>query len=217
MESQTNLKAAVTDLEALIGNLDESGKKFADSLINGPYGYKKRGSLSEKQAPYIFKLLKRAMGVSEISSLTLNNVAGIVAVFDKAKQHLKYPKIVMGTDFGKVQIWVQGQKAKFPGAIGLTVDKIWLGRILTDGAFSPSKAFSDSEFKEEFLDLLNQFSTDPVGVAAKYGKLSCKCVFCQLPLKDEKSLGVGYGPVCADHFGLPWGSVKLGMAQVLAS
>lgn len=41
--------------------------------------------------------------------------------------------------------------------------------------------------------------------AAKFGKLYGICCFCSRTLTDERSIGVGYGPVCAEHYGLPWG------------
>lgn len=41
--------------------------------------------------------------------------------------------------------------------------------------------------------------------AARFGKLWGSCVFCSRLLTDERSVAVGYGPVCADHNGLPWG------------
>lgn len=45
--------------------------------------------------------------------------------------------------------------------------------------------------------------------AAAYGKSTEHCVFCGRGLSDDRtgcSLEVGYGPVCADKYGLPWGS-----------
>jgi hypothetical protein len=41
--------------------------------------------------------------------------------------------------------------------------------------------------------------------AARFGKLWGSCVFCSRLLTDERSVSVGYGPVCAEHNGLPWG------------
>lgn len=41
--------------------------------------------------------------------------------------------------------------------------------------------------------------------AARFGKLWGSCVFCSRLLTDERSVSVGYGPICADHNGLPWG------------
>lgn len=41
--------------------------------------------------------------------------------------------------------------------------------------------------------------------AAKFGQLYGICMFCWSELTDERSIGVGYGPICADNRGLPWG------------
>jgi hypothetical protein len=41
--------------------------------------------------------------------------------------------------------------------------------------------------------------------AARFGKLWGSCVFCSRLLTDERSVTVGYGPICAEHNGLPWG------------
>lgn len=41
--------------------------------------------------------------------------------------------------------------------------------------------------------------------AAQFGKLYGICCFCSRTLTDERSIGVGYGPRCAERYGLPWG------------
>lgn len=41
--------------------------------------------------------------------------------------------------------------------------------------------------------------------AARFGQVTGICVFCSRKLTDERSITVGYGPVCADREGLPWG------------
>jgi hypothetical protein len=214
VNSSITLKDACADLEALMGNLKDGDRKFADSLINGVYGFKKRGGLTDKQRPHIFRLLEMAMGGRDNSLIDVGNVVGIVALVNKAKGVIKYPKIVFDAGFGKVKIWVQGDKAKFPGAIGLTVNGMWFGRIHQDGQFQASGTYDTSTMKDEFLDLLMAFAADPAGVGAKYGKLSGRCCFCQKFLDDPKSLGVGYGPVCAKNYGLPWGDAKVSMATV---
>lgn len=43
--------------------------------------------------------------------------------------------------------------------------------------------------------------------AARFGRLTGACVFCSRKLTDERSIEVGYGPVCAEREGLPWGEV----------
>lgn len=41
--------------------------------------------------------------------------------------------------------------------------------------------------------------------AAAFGQLYGTCIFCWKDLTDERSIEVGYGPVCAENRGLPWG------------
>lgn len=44
--------------------------------------------------------------------------------------------------------------------------------------------------------------------AAEYGHQHDRCVFCHIHLTDDgadRSVEVGYGPVCAKKYGLPWG------------
>lgn len=41
--------------------------------------------------------------------------------------------------------------------------------------------------------------------AAKFGQLYGTCIFCWKDLTDERSIEVGYGPICANNRGLPWG------------
>jgi len=59
--------------------------------------------------------------------------------------------------------------------------------------------------REEVKNYLDQFEADPPGFASKMGKLMGACCFCSLTLSDERSLSVGYGPICAKHWKLPWG------------
>lgn len=212
----TQLQSAVNELEMLISNLDPHDRKFAESLISGPYGFKKRGFLSDKQAPYVFKMLEKATGMYEAPVPIMLGVSRIKAMFEKAKVHLKWPKIVFETGFGKVKMYVQGPNAKYPGSVVFTLNKLWMGRIHTDGGLQKSFNFHQAENKEQFLDLLEAFSADPEGVASKYGKLHSRCVFCGKTLSDPKSLAVGYGGTCATHYGLTWGESKLTTPEVLS-
>jgi hypothetical protein len=41
--------------------------------------------------------------------------------------------------------------------------------------------------------------------AKAFGLTTERCVFCSQSLTDGRSKDVGYGPVCADNNGLPWG------------
>lgn len=41
--------------------------------------------------------------------------------------------------------------------------------------------------------------------AAAFGHETHKCVFCHRALSTKESTAVGYGPICAEKHGLPWG------------
>src|SRR5574343_120375 len=48
-------------------------------------------------------------------------------------------------------------------------------------------------------------AADPAGAASRHGRMTGRCCFCDRRLDDDRSIGVGYGPVCAEKWGLPWG------------
>lgn len=56
------------------------------------------------------------------------------------------------------------------------------------------------EEKSELLCL----AKDPIEYAKLYGDRSGCCMFCGLTLTTAESVGSGYGPVCAENYGLPW-------------
>ena len=148
----------------------------------------------------IFKIAPRA----EQTTQTVGDLSGIVALFDRAKQHLKFPAITLDG----FRVNVAGQRARQPGSLTITsLDKGadgrrgWFGRVTIAGVFEPARD-ADPAIGAK----LRAFAADPAGQAAEYGRLHGICCFCNKPLRDERSTAVGYGPVCADHFGLEWGS-----------
>lgn len=50
---------------------------------------------------------------------------------------------------------------------------------------------------------LSQVALDPAKAAKDYAAVMCVCCFCGKPLTDAGSVEVGYGPICAKHWGLP--------------
>lgn len=57
-------------------------------------------------------------------------------------------------------------------------------------------------------ELLDKLAADPVGFLAQVGKDMDGCCFCNSALTDPRSKEVGYGPVCAANWGLPWGKTN---------
>ena len=203
----------IKQLENLLTKLGPKDKTFAINLIDY---YEKNGKLSPKQAPWIDTLITRATEEKkEVAKVTVGDFSGVVALFQKAKQHLKYPKIVLsvavdgGLDSGiskyKVILSLAGAASKNPGSInvageGTYPDKKWYGRVSPSGEWTPS--VMSSVMKEALTSILVDLSKDPAGVAKHYGKLSGNCCFCNSALTDKHSTAAGFGPVCAKHWGL---------------
>ena len=89
-----------------------------------------------------------------------------------------------------------------PGRYG---ENEWFGRITRQGEFLPSRKYDASQQTAVGL-ALQAMANDPAKAAGEFGRLTGRCCFCALPLSDERSTKVGYGPVCAKNWGVPWGS-----------
>ncbi len=141
----------------------------------------------------------------------VGDLTGILALFAKAKTHLKFPAIVISVGNEQIRINVAGPKAKVPGSLTIVSadkngegERDWLGRVNLDGTFQPSRAANF--LAPKLTEKLKAFSANPAKVAGEDGRLHGRCCFCRLPLKDERSTAVGYGKICSDHYGLSWGS-----------
>lgn len=99
-------------------------------------------------------------------------------------------------------------KGRYPGSVYVSApgfDSGWYARIETDGSLTLNeKALRPLGLEEE----LRKFAADPAGYAASYGQKSSNCCFCGTEITSDDSLAVGYGPICADRWGLPWGCDK---------
>lgn len=58
---------------------------------------------------------------------------------------------------------------------------------------------------EGLSELLSEADASFVAAARRHGHETKHCSFCGLHLSDPQSLEVGYGPICAAHYDLPWG------------
>jgi hypothetical protein len=208
---------AVLALQIALPLLAEKDKVFANSLI----GYfEKHQALSDKQLYWVAKLAASTQTVPQSSVptqlstpdfvLPVGDFAGVVALLAKAKEHLKYPKItLLQPHVGKVVVSLYGPKSKYYGCVDVSGDgqypnRVWFGRVSPEGQFVPKNGL-DSTVTEALQTLLQDLSADPATVAAKHGKLTGHCCFCNKVLglgEDKRSVTVGYGPVCAGRYGL---------------
>lgn len=188
-----------SDLASVIDQLPAGDLDFANSLVSQS---KTRG-LTERQLFFVERLVKKAKGEDKV---TIGSVAATIAFFDRAKEHLKNPKVIITVDGQPVKLSVAGPRSSQPGTINVAeagpFGGYWYGRITRDGTYKPT---ADATKLPGLPEALRRFAEDPAKVASEHGKLTGHCSFCNRPLDDERSTQVGYGPVCAKRFGLPWG------------
>lgn len=106
---------------------------------------------------------------------------------------------------GRYSARYQGQVHVTNGAPFGTPQAVWYGRI-AEGQFYPSRACIP-----EVAAKLKAWDLEPDRLArdaSAYGHRTGVCCFCSTGLTDERSVTVGYGPICAERWGLPWGHAE---------
>ena len=181
---------------------NDRDKEFADSLVNGKWGWGARGFLTEKQEAAARRMLDRIL--NRPAPETAPAMVGVHSFLKNAKRYLKYPKLWLQlADGTPVKVYMSGARSKYPDTVNLKVGQYddWYGRILDTGEWHRPRS-AEVEVVGQLKTLLEELAADPAGVAAAYGKITGHCCFCHQPLSDERSLDVGFGPVCADHYDL---------------
>jgi hypothetical protein len=195
-------------LVAALPALKAKDQDFAASLIAQ---HAKKG-LSPKQWYWVNELANRANKPDAAPAGTqVGSVKAIVELLDTAKAHLKRPAILVHANGQDLRLNIAGMTAKVPGSINVcsvekdsTGTRAWFGRVTREGEFQPSRKY-DATTQTAVAAALTALANDPAKAAADYGHLTGVCCFCAKQLTDERSVSVGYGPVCAKHFALPWG------------
>lgn len=124
----------------------------------------------------------------------------IVKLFSTAKAHLQYPRLRISINNIAFTIYPAAADSRNRGWLYVKRGEQYLGKIAPDGGY-----YGAPEFKTE----LAQLNDDPFGMATMYGKRTGICCFCGQGLSDARSVAVGYGPICAGHWGMPWGDDKV--------
>ncbi len=196
------------DLAAVLDRLPQGKRDTAFDLVQKA----KKWTPSPAQARYIDGLTKEAKGENARPTTQVGDLTAAIALFDKARQKLKYPKVVIQAgDDVIIKLSVAGDNSKNPGSINVTSrdgdwnSRLYYGRIGKDGTFYPGR---NADRIPTLVEYLKAFAKEPATVAAAYGHLTGHCCFCLRKLDDARSTAVGYGPTCAKNFGLPWGNEK---------
>lgn len=177
------------------------------------------GNLTEAQWRYAEKLVAWAKPRVAAAPQTSGLASGVKRVFDlftRAKSAgLRFPKIRLeAADGQKVVLSQAGERSKYLGQVIVTdggpfgANKFF-GRIDAAGTLTNGSAMTDS-----VRALVDALAAKPEEVASIYGRRTGSCCFCGRGLEDGRSVAVGYGPICAEKFWLPWGEDRAETVRV---
>lgn len=195
----------IAALGIVLEKLPASDQSFAGSLCDQ---FEVKQHLSERQWYWVDRLYEKATSTPAAAAPVpkdVGNFAGVYALFEKAACKLKAPKIHLVIEGRPVCLAVAGQRSRVPGVVNVSDGggyghSKWYGRVGKDGVWSAGHTqFPELSAVEKLLKAL---ALNPAEVAKRQAALTGRCCFCNLKLKDDHSTAAGFGPVCAENFGL---------------
>ena len=186
-----------TDAEAAAAiDADPKASAFAKDLSKA---FHKWGDLSAARQFWLHRVATPRPAAPTVEV----DASKIEAIFATASAKLKFPKFILTRGPVTLKVAKAGPRSKHHGSITVAAPEFgagWFG-VIKDGAFHPARGATP-----EVVQLVKDFAADPAKVAAEHGHASGNCCFCRRELTTTESLAAGFGPVCAENFGLPWGN-----------
>lgn len=140
----------------------------------------------------------------------------VVDLIAKARESgLKKPRLHIKVNGAKLTIKEAPASGRNAGSYYITGywQKPWRGDDGADegeyfGRIDPAGE-ADLKLRSAALyPLLREMAADPLAFAVRQGRETICCMFCGRDLDTTESRTVGYGPICARRFGLPWGATE---------
>jgi hypothetical protein len=107
-----------------------------------------------------------------------------------------------------------GETAKYPGTFYINALKHsqvngkntkMLGYVTPDGELHYLSGRIEKRYRDPVLHLIAELFENPKECVIDHGHKTGRCSFCFSKLTSKESLEVGYGPVCAERYSIPWG------------
>lgn len=205
MNYSLQTKSGLVEFESLLSAMEaarlvESARMrndFANSLASSVLAGRR---LSEKQRAWLIFLAEESRKPRKESTESFPRIFDMLVSARLAGK--KFPKIRLERD-GQTVVLVLTRSDKVNVTDGGSWgSNVWFGAILADGSVRPGRDYA------RVADLLRELEADPAVVAQQHGVATGSCCFCNRPLTTKESRSVGYGPICAENFGLPWGYVN---------
>ena len=176
---------------------------FAASLLEQ---VKKKGGLSPKQLQCVYESIAReedwAKQREQKATQTQIDMTDLLERFALAlKAGIKRPKVNTGDLLFSLApahgrnagcVYVKGDKDDWG-------ERPYLGKITPEGKF-----FAGQGVEDDVKQRIAKVGADVVTAAKAHGAQHNNCCFCSRDLTTNESVSNGYGPICADRYGLPW-------------
>ena len=127
----------------------------------------------------------------------------IFTLFNNAAKTLRHPAINMRRKNGdKLLIYLATK-----GYIAIKLNGEYIGKL---PAADKNIILYDSPLfnHNELINELDTILSNPISESALQGKEYGRCCFCNRELDNEGSIFHGYGPICAEKWGLPWSAER---------
>jgi len=191
-----------------------AARNASDFLCDLVSKFDQYGRLSAKQLNWLHYLAygqtDNRVNAPQTPAADAGTYTALIELLDRANAAgIQYPKVRLQTaDGSKVVLARAGSRSRREGTINITDGRpyganTWYGRIERDGSRVASRSWT-----VEVRDAIVAFRDDPASIGGSLGRMTGNCCFCGRDLRTRESVGVGYGPICAGHWGLPWGSTE---------
>lgn len=192
-------KQAASALNARLSALSPSDISFAQSML--AY-FARNGFFTERQRPHALRLA--GLTPPKVAG-KLADVSGILTLLNRAKGYgLKRPAFVVRAGDTVLRLSLAPDSGSNPGSVYIKRDGIYAGKISPLGTLTYDRDVY-ADIRDKLTPAIERMARDPVAAAGEYGHLTGKCCFCSKVLDDARSVAVGYGPKCAEKYGLAWG------------
>ena len=178
-----------------------------------------------RQASAAAQIARVAAGRPAVETVNMKPVVDFLEVAKANGKKFPKARFLAADGKGELRLSIAGAQSKAPGSVQVVFvpadapapvarprygwrdddaprTDVWLGRIESDGTVVGKLAQDTAT-----LAILRAIVADPAKAAAEYGRITSRCSFCDTKLTDDRSgasVDVGYGPICAKRYGLPW-------------
>jgi hypothetical protein len=138
-------------------------------------------------------------------------------VFAKGGKKRPQIKFDSTTASPKICFKIAGKASKYQGKVVVTSGgqyggSSFYGHIDQGGVYTPFPKATPA-----VIEFVVKFAGNPHKMGSAYGLATMHCCYCQKAIDTVNSKTMGYGPVCASKFGLPWGKKATAAAYAVAA